>query len=91
VLPCGIGHVYDNEHSYPTPNADIGMILRRGDFWTLDGRRTGKPALAKKDLRTKTTTIDPSSAEWIEGIVSGNIQMACSTAKNWRQFCTFVL
>jgi len=48
VLPCGIGHVYDNEHSYPTPNADIGMILRRGDFWTLDGRRTGKPALAKK-------------------------------------------
>jgi hypothetical protein len=33
VLPGGIGHVYDNEHSYPIPNADIGMI---GGAWILD-------------------------------------------------------
>jgi hypothetical protein len=83
VVPGGIGHLYDKEHSYPMPNADIGMILGE---WILDAgwkddRMTGKPALAKFSSTTKVAMIDSSIAEWIAERVSGNIQMVCPAAK----------
>jgi len=72
-VPGGIGHVYDTEYSYPTLNADIGMILGRFKFWILvEGWQASQ--LWQNSLERRRVMIDPSIAGWTAERVLGNIQ-----------------